>query len=173
MFESVGIDMLMSVSSLTMTAYFWLIKARKDLPNLEFFQLSNFRVVSRRHPDDKEQKRICIQQLDTGGVLAVNHSTRQNSIVFFECYLKTDQGEILGDWGYSGDDKPPWNIGPETTISLSPACFFDVPADFETPEDPEFRLQFITASGRKFSHRFRKHAPRLASADSRPQKQAA
>ena len=50
------------------------------------------------------------------------------------------QGErVKGFWGWSGEDKPPWNIGPESTIAFSPACFFDVPEDFEVPENPEFR----------------------------------
>ncbi len=110
-------------------------------------------------------KRLCLQQLDTGGVLIVNHSTRQNSIVLFDCFLETDRGEILGDWGYSGDDKPPWNVGPESSIAFSPACFFDVPEDFEAPENPKFRIQFITASGKPFFHHFAKQAARFGAAN--------
>ena len=117
-------------------------------------------------------KRLCLQQLDTGGVLIVNHSTRQNSVVLFDCFLQTEGGPIQGDWGFSGDDKPPWNIGPESTIAFSPACFFDVPEDFEVAENPEFQIQFITASGKRFSHRFTKQAPRLRAA-TEPLKQAA
>ena len=101
-----------------------------------------------------------------------NHSTRQNSIVLFDCFLITGQGLIQGDWGYTGDDKPPWNVGPESTIALSPACFFDVPEDFEVPADLEFHLQFLTASGKEFSHRFTKKAPRLR-ASNPPLQQAA
>ena len=66
-------------------------------------------------------KRLCLQQLETGGVLIVNHSTRQNSVVTFDCFLHTPRGTIAGDWGYGGEDKPPWNVGPESTIAFSPS----------------------------------------------------
>lgn len=164
--------MLVSAVSAAFTAYFWFVKARRERPNLQFYQLSDYRTSCRRHPEQEGMKRLCIQQLDTGGVLIVNHSTRQNSIVVFDCFLKTDRGEIQGDWGYSGDDKPPWNVGPESTIAFSPACFFDVPEDYKVPDDLEFRLQFITASGKQFSHRFTKEAPRLRS-DTQSTKRAA
>jgi hypothetical protein len=164
---SIGIEMALSGMSFAFTSYFWLVKARKERPNLQFYQLSDFRANCRRHPDCEGMKRLCIQQLDTGGVLAVNHSTRQNSIVIFDCFLLTDRGAIQGDWGFSGDDKPPWNIGPESTIGFSPACFFDVPEDFEVPDNPEFQIQFITASGKRFSHYFTKQAPRHQNAAER------
>lgn len=158
---TIDLGMALSAASFFVTSYFWLVKARKDRPNLQFYQVSDFRAVRRRHPDREGMKRMGIQQMDTGGVLAVNHSTRQNSIVLFDCYLTTDGGPIQGDWGYSGDDRPPWNIGPESTLGISPACFFDVPDDLELPDDWEFRIRFITASGRLFTHRFTKQAPRL------------
>jgi hypothetical protein len=165
MTDVIDFRMLLSGASFLFTAYFWFVKARRERPCLEFFQLSDFRVACRRRPDRDDCKRLCLQQLDTGGVLIVNQSTRQNSIVLFDCYLHTAQGEIRGDWGYSGDDKPPWNVGPETTIAFSPACFFDVPLDYEVPDNPKFRVQFITASGMQFSHRFSKTAPRFLEAD--------
>ncbi|MFT7642030.1 MAG: hypothetical protein ACI9G1_003787 [Pirellulaceae bacterium] len=158
---NIDLGLVLSALSCLFTAYFWIVKVRKEQPNIQFFQLSNFRSSLRRHPDREDVKRFSLQQLDTGGVLIVNHSTRQNSIVLFECFLKTDGGEIQGDWGYSGEDKPPWNVGPETSIAFSPVCFFDVPSDFETPENPEFRLEFITASGKTFSHRFTQEAPQF------------
>ena len=161
--SAIDFRLLFSAFSFVMTSYFWLVKSRKERPNLEFHQLSNFRMSLRRHPEHEGWRRLSIQQLDTGGVLAVNHSTRQNSIIMFDCLLHTDQGMIQGDWGYSGEDKPPWNIGPESTISLSPAFFFDLPEDFTPPESPEFSAYFITASGKSFSHRFTLKAPRLRS----------
>ncbi|MCG8652439.1 MAG: hypothetical protein MI861_21540 [Pirellulales bacterium] len=150
----------MSATSIVVTCYFWFVRARKDRPNLQFYQLSDFRASSRRVQGVQGRKRLCVQQLDTGGVLIVNHSTRQNSVVLFECFLATEDELIQGDWGFSGDDKPPWNIGPETSIAFSPACFFEVPEDYEIPEDLVFYLRFVTASGKKFTHRFTKTAPR-------------
>ncbi|MGI9473689.1 MAG: hypothetical protein ACR2NZ_19255, partial [Rubripirellula sp.] len=147
------------------TTYFWFVKARGERPSLQLFQLSDFRAVCRRHPEDSNLKRLCLQQLDTGGVLIVNHSTRQSSVVCFDCYLQTDRGEILGDWGYSGDDKPPWNVGPESTIAFSPACFFDLPEDCEVPEEPRFRIVTVTANGKAFSSALQMHAPRSSVAD--------
>jgi len=161
---SIDFRMLLSGASFLVTAYFWFVKARKEKANLEFFQLSDFRAVCRRHPEQNGMKRLGLQQLDTGGVLIVNHSIRQSSIVLFDCYLQTDQGEIAGDWGYSGEDKPPWNVGPESTIAFSPACFFDVPEDFDVPENPKFRMEFLTAGGHVFSHGFTKQAPRFRAA---------
>lgn len=170
--SAIDVRMLFSGFSFVVTCYFWLVKARKERPNLQFYQLSDFRTACRRHPEKEVWKRLCIQQLDTGGVLVANHSSRQNSIILFECFLLTDDGLVAGDWGYSGDDKPPWNVGPESTISLSPACIFDVPEDFEVPENPEFHIVFITASGKQFSHQFTKQAPRLR-ATTQPAKLAA
>lgn len=162
----IDFGMLLSGASFLFTTYFWFVKAHKERPNLEFYQLSDYRASCRRHPEHDDKKRLCLQQLDTGGVLIVNHSTRQNSVVLFECYLQTERGEIRGDWGYSGEDKPPWNVGPETTIAFSPACFFDVADDFEIPDQLEFRIRFITASGRHFSHQFSKRTPRLNATNS-------
>lgn len=169
---SVDYSLVLSGVSCLFTAYFWLVKARKERPHLEFYQLSNFRASSRRHPEREGVKRLCLSQLDTGGVLIANHSTRQNSIVLFTCYLQTERGEIRGDWGYTGDDKPPWNIGPESTIAFSPSCFFDVPEDYQVTEDLAFRVEFITASGKRFSHQFTKQAPRLVD-DMQPLSRAA
>lgn len=163
--SAIDVKMLLSGASFLFTAYFWFVKARKEKPNLEFHQLSNYRATCRRHPDREGWRRLCLQQLDTGGVLIVNHSTRQNSVVLFDCYLETEQGIVPGDWGYSGDDKPPWNIGPESTIAFSPACFFDVPDDYELPDNPSFRIDCVTASGKKFSHQFTRLAPRFGERD--------
>ena len=160
---AIDVKMIFSAFSFVLTSYFWLVKARKERPCLEFYQLSDFRLTTRRHPKRDGWKRVCISQLDTGGVLAVNHSTRQNSIILFDCYLQTDLGRVQGDWGFSGEDKPPWNLGPESTISLSPAFFFDVPEEYDPPESPEFSASFVTASGKRFSHRFSLEAPRLRS----------
>ncbi|QDU38458.1 hypothetical protein Mal4_27850 [Maioricimonas rarisocia] len=162
---TIDVRMVLSGISFAVTSYFWLVQARKERPRLEFYQLSHFRLTNRRHPEQDHMRRLCFQQLETGGVLAVNHSTRQNSIVLFECWLLTPAGEFRGDWGFGGDDRPPWNIGPETTIALSPACFFDVPADLELPENPIVQVDFITASGKTFSHHFTQEAPRLGSAE--------
>ena len=169
---TLDIQMVFSSFSLVVTTYFWFVKARKERPNLEFYQLSDFRTACRRHPEREGKKRLCIQQLDTGGVLIVNHSTRQNSVVLFDCYLHTDDGVVQGDWGYTGEDKPPWNVGPESTTAFSPACFFDVPEDYEVPDNPEFQIQFITASGKRFSHRFTRYAPRLRD-ETQPTRRAA
>ena len=166
-------ELVISCMSLLVTFYFWAIRVRKERPNLEFYQLSNFRTSCRRVPDRSDIKRLTLQQLDTGGILIVNHSIRQNSIVLFECFLVTDNGLLEGEWGYSGDDKPPWNIGPETSIAFSPACFFDVPPDYEVPENPVFYLRFITASGKRFTKRFTKEAKRHQAESAPPLQQAA
>lgn len=161
MTEFVDLRMVLSAFSFVVTSYFWLVKARKERPHLEFHQLSGFRVTNRRHQTREGWRRLCLMQIDTGGVLAVNHSTRQNSIILFDCFLHTDQGLVPGDWGYSGEDKPPWNVGPESTIALSPAFFFDLPEGFDIPESPEWSAYFITASGKSFSHRFTMAPPKL------------
>jgi len=161
MHVNIDVPILLSSVSFLFTTYFWFVKARGERPNLKFHQLSEYRASLRRHPEKKDRKRLCVQQIDKGGVLIVNHSTRQNSIVVFDCFLKTPDGEIQGDWGYSGEDKPPWNIGPESTIAFSPVCFFDVPEAYNLPDNLEFRIRFITASGKKFSHWFARQAPAL------------
>ena len=115
--------MLLSGASFLFTTYFWFVKARKERPNLAFHQLCDYRVSCRRHPEEKHLKRLCLQQLDTGGVLIMNHSTRQNAIVVFDCFLETDQGEIQGDWGYSGDDKPAMEHRPRNHHGVQPRMF--------------------------------------------------
>lgn len=147
----------LSCLSLLLTAYFWLVRVRKERPNLEFHQLSNFRTSCRRVHGRDDIKSLSLQQLNSGGVLIVNHSLRQNSIIRFDCFLETEDGWIAGEWGYGGDDKPPWNVGPETAISFSPACVFDVPTTYEAPEDIVFWVRFVTASGKRFTKRFTKN----------------
>lgn len=166
-------QMIFSSASLLVTCYFWFVRIRRERPHLAFHQLSDFRASCRRVQDSEDKKRLCFQQLDTGGVLIVNHSIRQNSIVLFECFLPTEDGVIEGDWGYSGDDKPPWNIGPETSLAFSPACFFDVPANYEIPENPAVYLRFVTASGKRFTHRFNKQVKRHRAAGPPKLQQAA
>jgi hypothetical protein len=169
----INAQMIFSSMSLLVTGYFWLVRTRRERPYLAFHQLSNFRAHCRRIPSCQDKKRLSFQQLDTGGVLIVNHSIRQNSIVLFECFLPIEDGVIEGDWGYSGDDKPPWNIGPETSLAFSPACFFDVPADYEVPENPTVYIRFVTASGKRFTHRFTKQVKRHRSAEPLSLRQAA
>ncbi|MDG2219870.1 MAG: hypothetical protein P8L85_00715 [Rubripirellula sp.] len=158
-------ELAISGVSLALTSYFWLVRIRKERPNLEFVQLSDFQFSCRRDPERENVKRVCLQQREVGGVLIVNHSLRQNSIISFECYLDTPANLVQGEWGYTSDDKPPWNVGPETSIAFSPACFFDVPADFVEPENPVFYLRFRTASGRKFVKRFTKLQSSVRSED--------
>lgn len=158
------LQIVLSAVSFCVTCYFWFVRSRKDRPHLQFYQLGDFRAVARR-VHGGEGKRLCIQQIEPGGVLVVNHSTRQNSIILFDCFLVHGNELVRGDWGYGGEDKPPWNIGPETSIAFSPACFFDVDDDYEVPENPVFYLRFVTASGKKFTHRFAKTAPRVLTAD--------
>jgi hypothetical protein len=165
MTNGMDVELAISALSLVVTCYFWFVRARRDRPNLQFYQLGDFRCVCRRVPDKEGVKRLCIQQLGTGGVLIVNHSSRQNSIVLFDCFLHHGDDLIAGDWGYSGEDKPPWNIGPETSLAFSPACFFELPEGDNVPENPVFYLRFITASGKKFTHRFSKEAPQIRAAD--------
>jgi len=58
-----------------------------------------------------------------------------------------------------GEDTPPWNIGPESTIAMGLACFFDVPEDFEIPETFEIGVEFISASGKRYAHTFEREVP--------------
>ena len=156
-----SIEAVLSVFSAAMTAYFWLVRARREKPQLTAFQLANFRLITRKGDEEKHLKRVSITQLERGGVLVANHSIRQNSIVRFDCYLRVGHDWVKGLWGYIDNDKPPWNIGPESTIAMSPACFFEVPEDAEIAEDFEFYIEFITVSGHRFPQLFHKQAPEL------------
>lgn len=151
---------VMSAFSAGVTGYFWLIKARKERPRLSVYQLQSFRPSLRRGPDE-QTKRLSLVQTEPGGVLIANHSIRQNSIIRHDSFIRYGGRTIRGTFGWVNDDRPPWNIGPESTISLSLACFFDVPDDCELPEDFDFRVEFVTASGHRFSHVFNKQAPEL------------
>ncbi len=154
------IELLLSAASLGITAYFWLIQARRERPQLTMYQVSGFRAVCQRHQRRDDCKRLCVQQLDSCGVLIANQSIRQNSVVMFDCwFLLPDGREIRGDWGSVGDDKPPWNIGPESSISLGLACFFDVPPDFEIPDTYQIGIAFVTASGKNHRHTFTSEVP--------------
>jgi hypothetical protein len=156
---SVSIEMVLSALSAFVTGYFWLVRSRQERPNLKIFQLRDFRASLRGGEGDRKAKRLSLTPMELGGVLVANNSLRQNSIVRFDCYLSYAQGWLKGSWGYLNDDKPPWNIPPQTSIAISPACFFDVPEDFEVADDLQFRVEFLTASGRRFAHRFAMKAP--------------
>lgn len=153
------IELVLSIVSFAVTLYFWFVQARRERPQLKIFQIGGFRAVCRRHPQREDVQRLCVQQMDDCGVLIANNSTRQNSIVLYRCWFVLPDGkEIQGDWGTVGDDKPPWNLAPESSISMGLACFFDVPADFEIPDNYEIDIDFVTASGRKFEHTFQREA---------------
>lgn len=159
------IEMILSVASFAITVYFWFIQSRRERPQLNIFQISGFKAVCRRQQGREDVKRLSVQQINPTGILVANNSTRQNSIVLFDCwFLFPDGRQIKGDWGYVGEDRPPWNIGPESTIAMGLACFFDVPADFEIPENYEIGIEFITASGKRFAHSFTKEIEDASSA---------
>ena len=155
---SLPIETLLAVGSATMTGYFWLVRMNQERPQLVVYQLANFR-WTRRRGEVEGRNRLCVSQVDTGGVLVANNSVRQNSVLRFDCYLDVNGETVKGDWGWTGDDKPPWNIPPETTIALSPACFFDVPEGYEPPDGFKFRLELITVSGKRFGAELSQHAP--------------
>ena len=75
------IELVLSVFSVFMTTYFWLVKARRERPQLKFFQMHGFRCSLRR--GQSEDKRLLVSQVQPGGVLVANNSTLQNSIHSF------------------------------------------------------------------------------------------
>lgn len=155
-----SVELVLSVGSFAITIYFWFVQARRERPQLRIYQIGSFRAVCRKNQQRDDVKRLCVQQMDSHGVLIANNSIRQNSIVLFHCWFVLPDGrEIPGDWGAVGDDHPPWNIGPEESISIGLACFFDVSPDFVVPDTFEIDIEFISASGRKFEHTFNKETP--------------
>ena len=158
-----GMETIISVVSFVLTIYYWFVQASREKADLHIFQLMDFHAVCRRVPGREGVRRLCVQQVDSCGVLIANNSTRQNSIVLFECSFRHEGRAIHGDWGYVENDKPPWNIGPESSIALGLACFFDVPEDFEVPDDLLFRVAFVMVNGRRFTHDFSLKAPNLTS----------
>ncbi len=159
LFPTFPVETFLSVFSAAMTAWFWLVKVRNERPNLRIFQLADFRVALRRREGQESTRTLSLTQVEPGGVLIANNSSRQNSIIRFDCYLQY-QGELVqGRWGYLSDDKPPWNIPPESTVAVSPACFFDVPADCQPPETLTFRVEFISVTGQRFPHLFQLKSP--------------
>ena len=156
---TLSMESVLSVMSAAMTGYFWLVKARREKARLQFFQLHGFRASLRRGDEEKKTRRLCLSQVDAGGVLVANDSTRQNSIIRFDCYLRHRGQQIKGTWGYVDNDKPPWNIPPESTISLSLACFFEVPEDYEIRDNLAFRVEFVTVGNHRFKHLFSLQSP--------------
>jgi hypothetical protein len=154
-------ETVLSVLSAAVTGYFWLIRSRQERPHLDIFQLRDFRPTFRHGDGAKKTKRLSLTQVELGGLLIANHSVRQNSIVRFDCFLHDHGSWLKGTWGYMNEDKPPWNIAPNATIAISPACFFEVPESYEPPDDLQFRLEFITASGRRFAKKLSLRAPEL------------
>lgn len=154
------VELVLSTASFAITCYFWFVQARREKAQLHIYQIGNFKAVCRRHPQQQDLRRLCVQQLDNAGVLIANNSSRQNSIVLFECtFIPPVGNRFRGDWGTVGDDRPPWNIGPDTTIGMGLACFFDVPSDFEVPDGFVIEVDFVTANGDRFRHVFFEEAP--------------
>lgn len=160
--SSIGIETLLSIVSLGITLYFWFVQANRERPRLRFFQLGDFRANLRRVQGQEGMRRLCVQQMDSSGVLVANDSTRQNAIINFECAFRYNGRWIQGDWGYVDDNKPPWNIGPESSIGLGLAFFFDVEENFEIPAQIEFRVIFKVVSGNQFASSFWLKAPNLS-----------
>lgn len=162
--DAISFEAVLSTLSLAITLYFWLVQARRERPRLSFHQLRDFR-VTRRRGDSEDTQRLGLTQVQPCGVLVVNHSTRQNSIIRFECYLRHEGRPIRGSWGYVNEDAPPWNLAPESTLALQLACFYDVPTDLQVTDETDFLVVFETASGKRFSHVFRVRTPREEEAD--------
>jgi len=102
----IQIEVLLSLASLAITVYFWLIQARRERPCLRIYQIGSFRAVCRRNQQRDDAKRLCVQQMDSCGVLIANNTTRQNSIVLFDCWFILPTGQTIpGDWGAIGDDR--------------------------------------------------------------------
>lgn len=156
-----SLELVLSALSITMTAYFWMVRARRERPCLTVFQLRDFRPTMRRGNAERKTKELALSQTDLGGVLIANNSTRQNAIVRFDCFLRNNGHTIKGHWGYLNEERFPWNIPPESAKAVSLACFFEVPEDFEPPENMPFRVELITVNGQRFSHRFTMRAPEL------------
>lgn len=157
----VSIEAILSIASLTITLYFWFVKANRERPSLRFFQLGDFSANLRRMAGQDGMRRLCVQQMDSTGVLVANDSTRQNAIINFECAFLHNGRWVAGDWGYVDENKPPWNIGPESSVALGLAFFFDVEEDFEIPTQLEFRVTFNVVSGGQFVSHFWLKAPSL------------
>ena len=149
----------LSLASVTMTAYFWMVQARRERPYLEFFQMQDFRATLRRGDGNPETKRLSVTQIAEGGTMIANHSTRQNAIVRFDCFLEEPSGWLKGHWGFMEEERFPWNIPPESAISRRLACFFDVPVDYEVRDQMNIRVEFVTVSGQRFSDLFHLKAP--------------
>lgn len=154
------LELIFSAISTLVTGYFWLVRSRAERPSLKVYQVLPYRATVRSN-QNRDGHRLMLTQLQPGGVLVANNSTLQNSIIRFDCYLDLPGGRVKGDWGYSHDDGPPWNVPPQTTIKMSPACFFDVPEGYEPPADLTWRVEFITVSGRRFGHTLTREPPEL------------
>jgi hypothetical protein len=152
--QQIRFEVFLSALSLVVTFYFWVIKARSEKPSLKIFQLWSFGSSPGRENAEQGTKTISVWPMESGGVLVANNSTLQNSIIKFDCYLKVADKWVKGTWGYQNQEKPPWNIAPQTTVALSPVCFFEVPKDFEMKDNAVFRIDFITISGKRFGHIF-------------------
>ena len=168
LFQGISIETALAGFSAAMTSYFWLVKARREKPCLHFHQLGGFNAHLRTRPgkigapdkpDAKKQKSLVVAQTMPTGVLVANHSTRQNSIVKYEGFLRVGDQEVTGSWMYADDDLPPWNIAPESSIAMRVGCWFDVPDNFEVPDDFSFEIEFETASGKRFSQQFQRKLP--------------
>ncbi|QDT66953.1 hypothetical protein [Calycomorphotria hydatis] len=157
----ISIETILSFFSASLTGYFWFVKSRRERPNLKCLQIRDFRVSLRKSQQKEGMKTFGLMQVDSGGVLIANDSTRQTSIVKFDCSFEHNGQTHRGRWGYVDDDKPPWNIGPESTIAMSLACFFEVPEDFEAPENLKFKVDFITPTGKRFGKVFYRHTPEV------------
>lgn len=153
-----SLELVLSVLSIVMTAYFWLVKARRERPHLKVFQLDAFNATLRSGREEGG-KRLCLTQIGDCGVLIANNSSRQSSILRFDCFVHHDGRWLEGRWGYVNNDAPPWNIPPESTISLKLACFFDVPDEYEVTDEIELRVEFITAGGQRFGTKLFRNVP--------------
>ena len=68
----VQFEVLLSFASLAITVYFWTMQARRERPSLRIYQIGSFRAVCRRNQERDDAKRLCVQQMDSCGVLIAN-----------------------------------------------------------------------------------------------------
>ena len=78
--EEASIELILSVASFSITIYFWLVKARRERPQLRIYQIGGFRAYCRRHQQRDDVMRIsqtgCRDEFDSDFVLVGNFKVR-------------------------------------------------------------------------------------------------
>jgi hypothetical protein len=145
--DGLSLQALLSLGSAGLTAYFWLVKARRDRAGLRLVRLGDFRPDRPQCSDVPGTERAVWY----GGICLANPSTLPAVVVQVRVQLHWQGRWLDGRLVLEKKDDVPWAVEPLRVLSRSLGCAFLVKegtAREELARPQRLRFTLVTVDGR-------------------------